>query len=1024
MSFIHEEFYKNTLQGREVVLDYFFHGRGTTLQKTRVGMFRTLLHQLYDKVHSIRPQIQKIFKEKERFGNAGTGWEWHFKECERLFSEAIVCAARSKSITLFVDALDEAGSDGSDLASYFHELNAKLKAGNCNARICISCRNYPVIAPNISLKVYVETENTRDINTYIKRKFKSEIRSHGMEMSAQEEFERLQVAVMNRSQNIFQWACLVVPLVIKLRRDGQSLAHIMETLDKVPQGLDEVYRHILTEVIEVQYRPKTLLLMQWVCLAKSPLTIEGMWFAMASDDSYVDELRKSCKNSKNDIGSDDGMAALITSMSGGLVEAIVHGPDQTHSNSTVQFIHQSVNDFLLSGGLGLLVQLPSPTAWAENKLSLSADSIIGQSHDRLCKSCINYIKIEEILRIYESNYYTLAERVPFIRYAQTYWVFHAERANSYNIPQQHLIERIGLRPHQSLFDTMSIYGENPHKSEQRDVRRTLSLLHIASIANLPSVAIQILQVDPFMVNDRDHLGNKSLWYAACHGHCELVEILLAAEEPIGASSKDSASVVFTIAVSKGHEQVVKQLLSHGVDVRGNTELAGNALIAAVQSTNQELSRVLPWGEVERIPIVGDDTLLKLLLDHGADANAQGDANCNANGNFTAIEEAITSSVTHTRAIKLLLENGANANGNCSYTSEQQSFFDDRYFRYGVLLSGNTALYGSSEPASTLLQVAAALPNSKTAGIVTKLLLENGAQVNQGGVNGTALQVASASGYTNVVGMLLESGADVDGLMGDLLTPLQEASSRGHLAVVEFLITKGACVNLQQHGSPSALQFAAFLQHNRLVKLLLDNGAKVNAPEGWFGTALQAMSQTHSVLRSFGAVVPTQQVIKLLENAMKPNEQQINHGVRLQDFYDIGTAKLLLDAGADITGPGRLLSQLQAASITGNTEVVALLIERGADNTELREILGQVLEGLYKQEQAPWLKYDSDPDLYSPAGSSDIISPSRDDNDNDNDYEGSDVNSGGNGNNRANENSPARLRRVCLWVEGQTVRRRY
>ncbi|OBT84698.1 hypothetical protein VE02_06122 [Pseudogymnoascus sp. 03VT05] len=234
VSFIYEEFRENISLSREVVLDYFFHSRGSILQKTRVGMFRTLLHQLYDQVHFIRPKIQMIFKEKDRFGNAGAGCEWHPKECEHLFSEAIVCAAQSKNVTLFVDALDEAGPDGIDLASYFHELNAKLRAGHCNARICISCRKYPVIAPNVSLKVYVEKENGGDIQRYVERKFGSEIQSHGMAMSAQGEFNKLQTAVVARSQNTFQWASLVVPLIIKLRRDGQSLAYIMKELNNVP----------------------------------------------------------------------------------------------------------------------------------------------------------------------------------------------------------------------------------------------------------------------------------------------------------------------------------------------------------------------------------------------------------------------------------------------------------------------------------------------------------------------------------------------------------------------------------------------------------------------------------------------------------------------------------------------------------------------------------------------------------------------------------------------------------------------
>lgn len=851
------------------------------MQKTRVGMFRSLLHQLYHQDHFIRPQIQAAFKEKERFGKAGTGWEWHPKECERLFSKVIACASQSRNITLFVDALDEAGPDGSDLASYFHELNGKLGAGNCNARICISCRKYPVIAPNVSLKVFVEEENRGDIKTYVERKFDSEIQTHGMAMSAQEEFKKLQTAVVERSQNTFQWACLVVPLIIKLRRDGLSLAYVMKELDKVPQGLDKVYEHILTEVIELQYRPKTLLLMQWVCLAKSPLNLADLRFAMASDDACIDEGWQSYSNSKDFVKSDEDMETLITSMSGGLVETIHHKYNNSteqftalpladygssameiihrliNYGSTVQFIHQSVNDFLFSGGLRRLklpAQHPRPAAWGENELSSSADNIIGQSHDDLCKSCTNYLKLEEVLHEYEAGYKTGAGPRPFTLYAQRYWVFHAERADGYKISQQHLIQRVGLHPHPLFYDTMSTYAVAPFDSNH-DSWPVLSLLHIASIANLPSVAIQILKTNPSMVHERDHLGNKPLLYAASYGHCKLVEMLLDAEDVIGTSSKDSAKNFFITAVLKGHEQVVKQLLSRGADVRGNTLVAGDALIAAVQSTSEENFRQLPWGGVERITAAGDVSLIKLLVDHGANANARG------SDNRTPIEEALTSQVTHTGAVKLLLESDANANDSCSFTFGQQMSLMQRFSAPQRLLHDNGSVDELQN--GTLLQVAAALDDKATSAIVTKLLLEKHANVNEGSFYGTALQIASAKGNISVVELLLENGAEVDGLMGYPPTPLQEASARGNLAVVEFLLKRGACVNLQQHGSPSALQYAASMRDKSLVKLLLDNRANVNAPAGKYGTALQAVSQ----MPPWSVNHPL--ITQLLKNAMKP-----------------------------------------------------------------------------------------------------------------------------------------------------------
>lgn len=977
-----------------MVLDYFFHSRGSILQKTRVGMFRTLLHQLYDQVHFIRPKIQMVFKEKGRFGNAGAGWEWHPKECERLFSEVIVSAAQLKNITLFVDALDEAGSDGIELASYFHELNAKLRAGHCNARICISCRKYPVIAPNVSLKVYVEKENGGDIQTYVDQKFGSEIQSHGMAMSAQGEFKKLQMVVVERSQNTFQWASLVVPLIIKLRRDGQSLAYIMKELDKVPRGLHEVYEHILTKVIEFQYRPKTLLLMQWVCLAKTPLTVGDIRFAMAAS-LCIDERQESSSNLKDFVESDEDMDTLITSMSGGLVETIRHKHDKYRDtvsfsltsdvySSKVQFIHQSVNDFLLSDGLRLLAQLPSPTSWRENELTSSADSIIGESHDRLCKLCINYIKFGKVFNAYEAVYYKGKPFPPFKEYARTYWIFHAERADSYEVSQQHLIQRLGLRPYPVFFDRMisnvmtQVYPLN---------YPAMSLLHIASLANLASVVAQILETDPCMVNDLDHLGSKPVQYAASSGHCKLVEVLLNAEDLVGANSKDTARDIFMHAAMQGNEQVVKLLLGRGVDLHNDTLMAGDALIAAVWLTSQEVFTTLPWGESKRVSTMGDVSLIKLLLGHGANANARG------TGNHTAIEEAIASTIAHTRAVELLLESGANANSNLSFASPRRKQLIEWLSSPQVLLSDNNSLDKHPEPDGTVLQLAAALKDKNNATMVTKLLLEKGAQVNGEGSYGTALQIASARGNLSVVKLLLEKGAKVDGLVGYSLSPLQGASEQGNLAVVEFLLEKGACVNFRQNGSPSALQLAASRWDIRIVKLLLDNGANVNALADGYDTVLQAASRTGLSLGG------NQFVWQLLENSMKPREQQRSYSADVRKFSQNAgielsgeTAKLLLDAGADITGPGCLLSEMWIASTQCNAVVVELLIERGANNTEFGETIVEVLRRL--QLLKSYL-YDSDTDLHSLAGSLDTASP----NDNDN---GNDVNDDDNSNAKANE----------------------
>jgi ankyrin repeat protein len=197
--------------------------------------------------------------------------------------------------------------------------------------------------------------------------------------------------------------------------------------------------------------------------------------------------------------------------------------------------------------------------------------------------------------------------------------------------------------------------------------------------------------------------------------------------------------------------------------------------------------------------LGLSTITRLLLDKGADVNAQGGEYGNA------LQAASWRS--HDKIVKLLLDKGADVNAQ----------------------GGE---YGNA------LQAASFNGNKK----IVKLLLDKGADVNaQGGRYGNALQAASLGGHEAVVQLLLDKGADVNAQGGRYGNALQAASSRGHEAVVQLLLDKGADVNAQGGGYSNALQAASFDGNEKIVKLLLDKGADVNAQGGRYGNALQAAS---------------------------------------------------------------------------------------------------------------------------------------------------------------------------------------
>jgi hypothetical protein len=134
------------------------------------------------------------------------------------------------------------------------------------------------------------------------------------------ECQALKETIVERALGVFQWARLVVPLIIDLNQQGESLDYIYRELSKVPEDLGNVYEHILKRVIEPRNRTRTLHLMQWVCLAERPLSVTELRFAIASDEVYIHQSRQSCKDAKDFVDTDMRMERLITSLSGGLVE--------------------------------------------------------------------------------------------------------------------------------------------------------------------------------------------------------------------------------------------------------------------------------------------------------------------------------------------------------------------------------------------------------------------------------------------------------------------------------------------------------------------------------------------------------------------------------------------------------------------------------------------------------------------------------------------------------------------------------
>ena len=123
--------------------------------------------------------------------------------------------------------------------------------------------------------------------------------------------------------------------------------------------------------------------------------------------------------------------------------------------------------------------------------------------------------------------------------------------------------------------------------------------------------------------------------------------------------------------------------------------------------------------------------------------------------------------------------------------------------------------------------------------IMQMLINAGADVN--GIDewgDTPLMAAAAFGHVEAAKLLISSGANLDAKKPDETTALMIAARRGNYEVLKTLITAGADPNIGLGTGDTALSLAAGAGNVVMVKLLLANGASVDR------VAIERAKQNH------------------------------------------------------------------------------------------------------------------------------------------------------------------------------------
>ncbi|KAK4205444.1 putative ankyrin [Triangularia verruculosa] len=377
---------------------------------------------------------------------------------------------------------------------------------------------------------------------------------------------------------------------------------------------------------------------------------------------------------------------------------------------------------------------------------------------------------------------------------------------------------------------------------------------------------------------KDSYGLTALQKAVLLGHHQVTKVLLDA----GANTASVEVEVLTYGGSvptptfvqvavQCHIQCLTLLLENGASPDANAD-SYTALLHSAITGNLGMAKLLlkhgarvdgvgKWnplcGAVEGIQVTKLE-MVSLLLDHGADVNSLSQG-------YTPLQGAAAGNAME--AAKLLLEYGADISIHGTYVDalgQASSLGHAEMVRF-LLKAGCDPNRADSQTGLNAIQIAAQDKHPQC----IQALLDGGAEIEAPDGRAGPLFLAAGAGCLESVKLLISRGANLEAICQDPdnsgfgFNPLLIAAMQGEVEIVRALLAAGANVRIQIREQLTALHFGAMAQNDEAVlRALLEYTPDLNALDSDHSTAL--------------------------------------HSLMLNDFPTLGSAKILVNRGTDLT----------------------------------------------------------------------------------------------------------------------------
>lgn len=348
--------------GKELFIgSHFFWIMGSNLQKSQIGLLRTMLFQLLKRHPDLVPVACPDRLSPKNFDHLES---WTMEALVQSFRLLLSYKHLAVRMCFFIDGLDEYSGIHTDLV----DLLDSFAKSDC-IKICVSSRPWPEFREAYGAMPYrlcIHEFTRPDIHAFAHGRLTENPRFEALRKeSSIEEADRLVDEITARAEGVFLWVYYVVRSLLRGLSNRDDIYTLRARVQQFPKELTHFFKHMFNAIDSV-YKPQAAMLLRMLAASDEPLPVFPLVLADLESRRAKFQMNPSSRGLHLPLGNILSFDAFRFKQERealtGRCRDLIHAQDMGEAGSPVRlwdirigFLHRTISDFISTPEMGLVL---------------------------------------------------------------------------------------------------------------------------------------------------------------------------------------------------------------------------------------------------------------------------------------------------------------------------------------------------------------------------------------------------------------------------------------------------------------------------------------------------------------------------------------------------------------------------------------------------------------------------------------------------------------------------------------------